>query len=107
MRRLTRCCFLLAIYALSAGTAWPETRLDNAIAQLGDQFGHELESKARSIIVVDFLTADGKTSFGGWYLADLLSEHWLTKKHKFRIVDRSELPDTHVSAEDVASPEII
>ena len=49
------------------------------------------------------MSEQGKPSTLGWYLADELSENWLVKKPKFRVLDRSELKDTKVTSEDLTS----
>jgi hypothetical protein len=61
-----------------------------------------VKAKLRSVIIVDFQDPQGKPSTLGWYVADELSENWLAKKQKFRVLDRSELKDTRVAPEDLA-----
>jgi TonB family protein len=77
------------------------------LAALNQQLSNEIvRANLRSVIVVDFVSEHGEPSTLGWYLADELSENWLVKKPKFRIIDRSELKDTKVTSEDL-TPEMV
>jgi TonB family protein len=55
------------------------------------------------VIVVDFQDPLGKPCTLGWYVADGLSENWLEKKQKFRVLDRSGLKDTKVEPTDLSA----
>jgi len=87
---------------LGLSGALPARKSD--LAALNQQLSNEIvKANLRSIIVVDFVSEQGKPSTLGWYLADELSENWLVKKPKFRVLDRSELKDTIVTPEDLTS----
>lgn len=74
--------------------------------ELAERLASEItKADAKSVAVVDFLSASGQKSDLGWYLASKLSDDLLAKAKNFRILDRAELTDTKISAEDVASPE--
>ena len=74
------------------------------LAALNQQLSNEIvRANLRFIVVVDFVSEQGEPSTLGWYLADELSENWLVKKPKFRVLDRSELKDTKVVPEDLTS----
>jgi TonB family protein len=74
------------------------------LGALNQQLANDIvKANLRSVIVVDFQDSLGKPSTLGWYLAEDLSESWLSKKQKFRVLDRSELNDTRVEPEDLTS----
>ncbi len=74
------------------------------LSALSQQLANDIvKANVRSVIVVDFQDPLGKPSTLGWYLADELSENWLAKKQKFRVLDRSELKDAKVEPEDLTS----
>lgn len=75
---------------------------------LADQLGKGItEANLRSAAVADFQTPDGKSSDLGWYLANQLSDTWLRHDQKFRLLDRAELKDAKLSADDLRSPEML
>jgi TonB family protein len=89
---------------LSASAAEHPANLDG----LADQLGKEIsKANLRSVAVADLLTADGKRSDLGWYLANRLSDSWLERNHEFRVLDRAELKDARVSADDLHSAEAL
>jgi hypothetical protein len=75
------------------------------LGDLAEQVAAEItKAHLRSTAVADFLAADGQKSDLGGYLADKLSDSLLAKQDKaFRFLDRSELPDAKVSADELAS----
>ena len=74
------------------------------LGALNQQLANDIvKANLRSVIVVDFQDSLGKPSTLGWYLAEDLSESWLSKKQKFRVLDRSKLNDTRVEPEDLTS----
>jgi TonB family protein len=94
--------FIGSCLCLGLGGALPARKSD--LAALNQQLSDEIvKANLRSIIVVDFVSEQGKPSTLGWYLADELSENWLAKKPKFRVLGRSELKDTIVTPEDLTS----
>lgn len=95
---------LVLVLALCVCPAKAESDADVLTTQLSKTMA---KAKLKSVAVADFLMADGADSTLGWYLADALCESWLTKTEKFRVVDRSELKDTKVSADDLNSPEMM
>jgi hypothetical protein len=59
------------------------------LSTLNQQLANDIvKANVRSVIVVDFQDPLGKPSTLGWYLADELSENWLAKTQKFRVLDR-------------------
>jgi hypothetical protein len=90
------CVWLALSLALSARKS--------ELGPLNQQLANDIiRANLRSVIVVDFHDSLGKPSTLGWYIADDLSENWLAKKQKFRVLDRSELKDTRVEPEDLTS----
>jgi TonB family protein len=95
---------ILLASVLSASAAEHPANLDG----LADQLGKEIsKANLKSVAVADLLTADGKRSDLGWYFANRLSDSWLERNHEFRVLDRAELKDTRVSADDLRSAEAL
>lgn len=94
---------LCVCLALSLALRARKSDLDALSQQLANDI---IKANLRSVIVVDFHDSLGKPSTLGWYLADDLSENWLAKKQKFRVLDRSELKDTKVEPEDL-TPDMV
>jgi len=91
-------------WCLCLGLSGALTARKSDLAALNQQLSSEIvRANLRSIIVVDFVSEQGKPSTLGWYLADELSENWIAKMPKFRVLDRSELKDTKVTPEDLTS----
>lgn len=98
----TQCARLALCACLAVGPALAGRKLD--LGALNEQLANDIvKAKLRSVIIVDFQDPFGKPSTLGWYVADELSENWLAKKQKFRVLDRSELKDTGVGPEDLTS----
>jgi TonB family protein len=76
--------------------------LDDISSQLAKEI---TQAHLRSAVVADFLTAEGKPSDLGWYLAAKFSDTWVQHQQEFRLLDRSELADARVSADDARSSE--
>jgi TonB family protein len=101
-RFATRQCALLVL-CVSLGPRPALAASEPDLSALNQQLAKDIvKAKLRSVILVDFQDSLGKPSTRGWYVADELSENWLAKKQKFRVIDRSELKDTKVEAEDLA-----
>jgi TonB family protein len=105
------CSFLLlsllsiALGLISSGpTAASLPNLDDLADQLGKGIAKE---KLRSVTIADFSAMDGKSSDLGWYLANRLSDSLLRQDQKFRVLDRAELNDAKVSADDLRSAEML
>jgi hypothetical protein len=98
--RITQCALLALCAYLVVSPALTARKSD--LGALNEQLASDIvKAKLRSVIVVDFQDPQGKPSTLGWYVADELSENWLAKKQKFRVLDRSELKDTRVAPEDL------
>jgi TonB family protein len=113
-------CFLLALFLSFASTLvlcapgrsgqvspdeiHNEVYMDDVSAQLAKEIA---KAHLRSAVVADFLSADGKSSDLGWYLAAKFSQSWEQRQQEFRLLDRSELTDTKVTADDVRSGDVI
>jgi TonB family protein len=96
-----RACIGLCLFlGLRVAQGARKPQLDALSQQLGNEI---VKAKLRCVIVVDFLSEEGKSSTLGWYLADELSENWLAAKQKFRVRDRSELKDVKIAPEDLNS----
>jgi TonB family protein len=110
MKRNTRCFLLRFLVSLAVGFVFSasgiagQVSLDDISSQLGKEIA---QANLRSVAVADFLTPDGKPSDLGWYLAAKLSDSWLQRHQEFLILDRAELPDTKVSANDLRSSEAL
>jgi hypothetical protein len=110
MKRNTRCFLLRFLVSLAVGFVFSasgiagQVSLDDISGQLGKQIA---QANLRSVAVADFLTPDGKPSDLGWYLAAKLSDSWLQHPQEFLVLDRAELPDTKVSANDLHSSEAL
>ena len=82
----------------------------SAIAQhpsfddLAERLATEItKANAKSVAVADFLGTNGQKLDLGWYLASKLSDDLLAKAKNFRILDRAELTDTRITADDLIS----
>jgi hypothetical protein len=95
---------ILLASVLSASAAEHPASLDGLADQLGEEIS---KANLRSVAVADLLTADGKGSDLGWYLANRLSDTWLERNPGFRVLDRAELKDVRVSADDLRSAEAL
>ena len=101
----TQCALLALCACLAVGPALTARKSD--LGALNEQLANDIvKAKLRSVIIVDFQDPLGKPSTLGWYVAGELSENWLAKKQKFRVLDGSELKDTRVEREDLA-PEML
>lgn len=102
---LRYCSFAVLLFLTpQVSQAREELGADVITSQLSRELAN---ARLKSVVVADFLSSNGESSTLGWYLADQLSESWLAKKEKFRVVDRSELKDTKISAEEVNSSEAV
>jgi TonB family protein len=107
----TRCSSLLpSLLAIVLGLIFsgPAAASRANLDDLADQLGKGItKEKLRSVTVADFSAMDGKSSDLGWYLANRLSDSWLRQEQKFRVLDRAELKDAKVSADDLRSAEML
>jgi TonB family protein len=77
-----------------------------SLDDLAERLASEItKANAKSVAVVDFLGTSGQKLDLGWYLASKLSDDLIGKAKNFRILDRAELTDTTISADDLASAE--
>jgi TonB family protein len=81
-----------------------QVSLDSLSSQLGEEIAR---AHLRSVTVADFLTPEGKPSDLGWYLAAKLSDSWVQRHRDFLLLDRAELQDTRVSAQDLHSKDAL
>jgi hypothetical protein len=91
--------------ALAApGAAAEKVNLDPIANQLAVDIRN---SATKSVAVADFRMIDGKRCDLGWYLASKLSDDLAGKAQGFRLLDRAELADSKVTAEDLGSAEAL
>jgi TonB family protein len=93
---------LVVCAMLTAPISAQHLSLDDLAERLASQI---TKADVKSVAVVDFLGTNGQKSDLGWYLASKLSDDLLGKAKNFRILDRAELTDTRINAEDAASAE--
>jgi TonB family protein len=110
MKPSLRSSFALSILSIVLGlifcrpSAGARTNLDD----LADQLGKGIATASlRSVTVADFSAKDGRSLDLGWYLANRLSDSWLLHDQKFRVLERAELKDAKVSADDIRSVEML
>ncbi len=76
--------------------------VDEIAERLASEIG---KADVKSVGVADFLGANGQQLDLGWYLAGELSEELSGRDKGLRLLDRAVLPDTRVSAGEIASVE--
>jgi TonB family protein len=109
--KLAPCLFrLLSLLGIVLGLICSESAAASRVDldHLADQLGKGMaKEKLRSVTIADFSATDGKPSDLGWYLANRLSDSWLRHGQEFRVLDRAELRDAKVTADDLRSVEIL
>jgi TonB family protein len=90
--------------ALTVSASAGRVNFDDLAGQLATELA---KANVKSVAVADFLSSDGQKSDLGWYLARKLSHDLLARADSFRTLDRAELADTKISADDLASPDLL
>jgi hypothetical protein len=102
------CSLLLVLLSLDALVVSSQAQQRTGFDDLADQVGKEITgANLKSAAVADFQTPEGKPSDLCWYLVNQFSDALLRRDPKFRVLDRAELKDSKVSADDLGSLEML